>query len=100
MHNTHSGKTCSGITARQSSRFFSMSSAGPSVISSSANVAPATVTAAFLSPSYGPEVSAGNFYTNLTTSDYRLSYTSSGYSLTRLDDNAAITLTATATPGA
>lgn len=79
--------------------FFSMSSAGPSVISSSANVAPATVTAAFLSPSYGPEVSAGNFYTNLTTSDYRLSYTSSGYSLTRLDDNAAITLTATATPG-
>lgn len=70
--------------------FFLMGSMQPAVSSNARNtgVPAPVVTAAFVTPpSYGPEVNNGNFFTKLTTSDYRLTNTAAGYSLTRLSDN-------------
>lgn len=79
--------------------FFTTTNAGPSVIANSNNAPGTPPVASFLPPSFGPEMAEGNFFTNLTTSDYRLTYDGANYSLTRLSDNQNVTLTATATPG-
>lgn len=78
--------------------YFSLANTAPSVLSNSNNSGTATPVATFLPPSYGPEVANGNFYTNLTTSDYRLTFDGANYSLLRLTDNQPVTLTATANP--
>lgn len=51
------------------------------------NTGAPVIQAAFAPPTYGPEVNNGNFYTKLTTSDYQLANTATGYTLTRLSDN-------------
>jgi flagellar hook-associated protein 1 FlgK len=78
--------------------FFTLANAAPSVLPNSNNSAGALPVASFLPPSFGPEAATGNFYTNLTGSDYRLTYDGSSYSLVRLDDNKPITLAATSNP--
>lgn len=70
--------------------FFSIADAKPAVSPNALNDNSGTpvITAAFAPPTYGPEISNGNFSTKLTTSDYRLINTGGGnYSLTRLSDN-------------
>lgn len=62
--------------------FFTVSQ--PQVVANSLNASAATVTATFVSPTAG---AGGGFYTNLTNSDYRLSYDGANYTLTRLSDN-------------
>ncbi len=65
--------------------FFTVGS--PSVIANTNNpVGSATVSASFSDPSYSSD---GTFYTNLTTSDYRLDYDGGTLTLTRLSDNAS-----------
>lgn len=65
--------------------FFSIGS--PTVVANANNPAgTATVSASFSDPSYSSD---GTFYTNLTTSDYRLDYTGGSLTLTRLSDNAS-----------
>lgn len=64
------------------SSFFSVSQ--PQVMASTLNTGGATINAAFVAPT---AAAAGGFYTNLTNSDYRLSYNGASYSLTRLSDN-------------
>ncbi|MBI2277451.1 MAG: flagellar hook-associated protein FlgK [Dechloromonas sp.] len=51
------------------------------------NTGAPVIQAAFAPPTYGPEVNNGNFFTKLTTSDYQLANTATGYTLTRLSDN-------------
>ena len=46
---------------------------------------PAIISAAFVSPTFGG--ADGNFYTNLTSSDYQLTNTLGNFTLTRLSDN-------------
>lgn len=69
--------------------FFSVANVAPTILSNSNNTGSLVVSSQLVNPPpYGPEVTGGNFYTNLTTSDYRLTYEgSSTYSLTRLSDN-------------
>jgi flagellar hook-associated protein 1 FlgK len=62
--------------------FFGISQ--PQVMANSLNSGTASVSATFSSPTAG---SAGGFYTNLTNSDYRLTYDGANYTLTRLTDN-------------
>jgi flagellar hook-associated protein 1 FlgK len=58
----------------------------PSVVANTNNPAGAsTVTASYLPASRSND---GTFFTNLTNSDYRLHYDGTGYTLTRLSDNA------------
>ena len=65
--------------------FFTLGS--PSVIANTNNPAStATVSASFSDPSYSSD---GTFYTNLTTSDYRLDYAGGTLTLTRLSDNVS-----------
>ncbi|MDR0576317.1 MAG: flagellar hook-associated protein FlgK [Candidatus Accumulibacter sp.] len=60
----------------------------PHVVANSNNPpGAATVTASFLPPSYNGEDST--FYTNLTTSDYRLDYDGTTLTLTRLSDKVS-----------
>jgi flagellar hook-associated protein 1 len=77
--------------------FFSMANTAPSVLPNSNNTGTAAPVVTFLPPSYGPEANSGNFYTNLTTSDYRLTFDGTNYSLLRLSDNAV--LSSTGLPG-
>ena len=64
--------------------FFTLS--GPKVIANSLNPASAAnVTASFISP----PPNNGNFYTDLTNSDYQLAYDGTNYTLTRLSDNVS-----------
>ncbi|EKE18184.1 MAG: hypothetical protein ACD_10C00097G0006 [uncultured bacterium] len=65
--------------------FFSMAALKPTVTANLSNTGTATVSAGFAAPSFSG--ADGNFYTKLTTSDYRLSNTASGYALNRLNDN-------------
>lgn len=65
--------------------FFSLVS--PSVTANTNNPAgTADVSADFSAPSYS---AGGTFYTNLTTSDYRLDYAGGALTLTRLSDNVS-----------
>jgi len=56
----------------------------PTVIASTGNsiVSPATISAVF-----SPAANEANFYTKLTSSDYRLGYDGTNYTMTRLSDN-------------
>ena len=64
--------------------FFSISA--PKVIANTQNpVGAATVSASFISP----PPNNGNFYTDLTASDYQLAYDGANLTLTRLSDNVA-----------
>jgi len=65
--------------------FFSMAALKPTVIANTSNTGTKTISVSFADPSFGG--TDGNFYTNLTTSDYLLTKTGAGYTLTRLDDN-------------
>jgi flagellar hook-associated protein 1 FlgK len=65
--------------------FFSMASLKPTVVANAGNTGAATISAAFAPASFSG--TDGNFYTKLTTSDYRLDNTASGYTLTRLNDS-------------
>ena len=73
--------------------FFSMVNVGPSAVAKSGNAGNAIVSASFAAPSYGAEVTDGNFYTNLKASDYALN-TADGttFSLTRLSDGKSLVL--------
>lgn len=59
----------------------------PTVIANSNNSGTAVIQSQFVT-NLGTD-SSGAFYTNLTTSDYRLSYNGTTYTLTRLSDNVA-----------
>ena len=66
------------------SNFFTLS--GPKVVANAQNPASAaTVTASFISP----PPNNGNFYTDLTNSDYQLTYDGANYKLTRLSDSVS-----------
>ncbi|MDD2740857.1 MAG: flagellar hook-associated protein FlgK [Rhodocyclaceae bacterium] len=73
--------------------FFATSTLKPTVSANANNVktdpaipvVAATISAAFVPPSFGG--ADGNFYTNLTASDYQLTRTGANYTLTRLNDN-------------
>lgn len=69
--------------------FFSVGLLKPEVSANANNDNTGTpvIQAAFAPPTYGPEVNNGNFLTKLTTSDYQLANTATGYTLTRLSDN-------------
>ncbi|WP_265948155.1 flagellar hook-associated protein FlgK [Dechloromonas sp. A34] len=69
--------------------FFSVGLLKPEVSANANNDNTGTpvIQAAFAPPTYGPEVNNGNFFTKLTTSDYQLANTATGYTLTRLSDN-------------
>lgn len=69
--------------------FFSVGLLRPEVSANANNDNTGTpvIQAAFAPPTYGPEVNNGNFLTKLTTSDYQLANTATGYTLTRLSDN-------------
>jgi flagellar hook-associated protein 1 FlgK len=54
----------------------------PSVISNGNNDGDMVISATLVAPTFN-----GNFYTNLTSSDYRLSYDGTNYTLKRLDNN-------------
>lgn len=73
--------------------FFDLGS--PSVIANTNNpTGSATVSASFSDPSYSDD---GTFYTNLTTSDYRLDYDGTNLTLTRLSDNVSWSAASVAT---
>lgn len=66
------------------SNFFTLS--GPKVIGNALNPpSAASVTASFISP----PPNNGNFYTDLTNSDYQLAYDGTNYTLTRISDNVS-----------
>jgi len=66
--------------------FFSMATAQPTVSPNTTNVGNPVVSAAFAAPTYSAATD-GNFYTKLTTSDYRLTNVDgTNYTLTRLSD--------------
>lgn len=73
--------------------FFSLTNVAPIVNSNAKNNGDLAVSAQLINPPpYGPGATAGNFYTNLTTSDYRLVFNGgTSYTLTRLSDNTQIT---------
>ena len=54
------------------------------MVANSLNSGTATVSASFVNAT---AATGGGFYTNLTSSDYRLSYNGANYTLTRLSDN-------------
>lgn len=88
------GQDLLGNSGTDVEEFFLMSNVGPQVKANSGNAPGALPVASFQEPpSYGPEAADGNFYTNLTTSDYRLTYDGTNYSLLRLSDNQPVTLT-------
>ncbi|MBS1197003.1 MAG: hypothetical protein H6R18_788 [Proteobacteria bacterium] len=60
--------------------FFTIPS--PVVLGNAINTGTADISANFVEPDYST-----NFYTNLSASDYRLSYDGTNYTLKRLDDN-------------
>lgn len=62
--------------------FFNVSQ--PQVLANSLNGSAASVSASFMAPT---AAASGGFYTNLTNSDYRLTYDGANYTLTRLTDN-------------
>ena len=62
--------------------FFNVSQ--PQATANTLNTGTATVSASFATPTAG---ASGGFYTNLTNSDYRLTYDGANYTLTRLSDN-------------
>lgn len=62
--------------------FFSVSQ--PQALANSLNTGNAVIGASF---NAATAASAGGFYTNLTNSDYRLSYDGANYTMTRLSDN-------------
>lgn len=69
--------------------FFSMAALKPTVSANASNTGTATISAAFAAPSFSG--ADGNFYTKLTTSDYRLSkIDATNYTLTRLSDGKAL----------
>lgn len=73
--------------------FFATSTLKPTVSANANNVktdpaipvVAATISVAFTPPSFGG--ADGNFYTNLTASDYQLAKTGANYTVTRLSDN-------------
>lgn len=70
--------------------FFTISD--PKVIAHAYNTGSASLTASFMAPvaPSAPDFS-GNFYTELTTSDYRVQFGAAGaYSITRLNDNQVV----------
>jgi flagellar hook-associated protein 1 FlgK len=70
--------------------FFTISD--PKVVSNAYNTGAGSLTASFKAPvaPSSPDYS-GNFYTELTTSDYRVQFGAAGaYSITRLDDNQLV----------
>jgi len=70
--------------------FFSMATVQPTVRQNANNVGNPLVSAAFAAPTYGAATD-GNFYTKLTTSDYRLTNVGGGnYTLTRLSDGKSL----------
>ncbi|MRD73082.1 flagellar hook-associated protein FlgK [Rhodocyclus tenuis] len=74
------------------STLFAVSS--PKVVANALNPSTSPNVTATLSPASNTSMTtgvAGNFYTNLTNSDYRLTVGSSGLTLTRLTDNKAWT---------
>lgn len=85
------GQDLLGNTGSAVQAYFSLANAAPSVLPNSNNTGTAAPVATFLPPSYGPEAANGNFYTNLTTSDYRLTFNGTNYSLLRLSDNKVFT---------
>ena len=75
--------------------FFSMTDMKPIVKQIGAVTGTPVIAVNFASPSYGPDVTNGNFYTNLSTSDYRLTNVGGtdpnyNYTLTRLSDGQAL----------
>lgn len=66
------------------SNFFTVSQ--PDVIANSQNAGTGSLTATFMTPSVS---ASGEFFTNLSNSDYRLTRTAAGYTLTRQSDNQA-----------
>ena len=80
--------------------FFSVSQVKPDVSPNANNINTGSpvIQAAFAPPTYGPEVNSGNFYTKLTTSDYQLTNTASGYTMTRLSDNERWSVAASVLP--
>ena len=71
--------------------FFSMTDMKPIVKQIGAVTGTPVIAVNFASPSYGPDVTNGNFYTNLSTSDYRLTNVDgTNYTLTRLSDGQAL----------
>ncbi|MBK9446495.1 MAG: flagellar hook-associated protein FlgK [Betaproteobacteria bacterium] len=66
------------------SDFFTVSD--PQVIANTLNTGTGAVGASLMTPSVS---SSGEFYTNLSNSDYRLTRTAAGYTMTRLTDNQA-----------
>lgn len=70
--------------------FFSMATAQPTVRANASNVGNPSVSAAFAAPTYSAATD-GNFYTKLTSSDYRLTNVDgTNYSLTRLSDGKSL----------
>ncbi|MBS1159891.1 MAG: flgK [Proteobacteria bacterium] len=61
----------------------------PKVVPS--NPAGPVVTASFTAPELTSNLSTGNYFTDLTNSDYRLEYTGTAFSLTRLSDKTVWT---------
>lgn len=80
------GNTVNSLSDVFQANLFVMPTA-PKVITNSRNTGNAEISAGFL-----PVDSNGtNFYSNLTTSDYRLTYDGTDYKVTRLADNASWT---------
>lgn len=66
--------------------FFAMASLKPVVSANETNTGTATIASEFTPPTFGG--ADGNFYTNLTTSEYQLTRTGvANFTLTRLNDN-------------
>lgn len=76
--------------------FFDMANMQPLVTSYSSNKGNGIVNAQFTAAEFGPETTNGNYYTMLTTSDYRLTCTGANangvkqYQLLRLSDNTIL----------
>ncbi len=71
--------------------FFDLSAMQPLTTHYGTNTGNATLNATFTPAEFGPHTTSGNFYTQLTTSDYRLSCTGAGvYQLERLSDHSIL----------
>jgi len=77
--------------------YFNVANFTPTVSANTHNSGNLLVTSQLIDPPpFGTELNDGNFYTNLTTSDYRLVFNGgTSYTLTRLSDNTNFALTAT-----
>jgi flagellar hook-associated protein 1 FlgK len=80
------GQSAGGVAGSFVPNFFTVSQ--PQVIANSLNTGAGSVAANFVNATAG---ASGGFYTNLTNSDYRLTYDGTNYTLTRLSDNQAWT---------